>query len=129
MTVVGAETNLFDRFENATRDFCLPKAKRRQLTAYKSAAGSDDFIRPTELWRLNSKSFAVLPEFLPDGLFTYESSETGWFENPVFYRNGEFMLGVVSHENEGILRVTEAEKQILEVEGFPFRSFGSYVGY
>ena len=39
------------------------------------------------------------------------------------------MLGIVSHENEGILRVTEAEKRILEVEGFPFRSFGSYVGY
>jgi hypothetical protein len=129
ITVTGAETALFDRFEEVTREFHLPKARRRQVTAYKSAAGADDFIRPTELWRLTSKSFAVLQKFMPDGLFTYESSQEGWLEDPIFYRNGEFMLGIVSHENEGILRVTEAEKRILEAEGFPFRSFGSYVGY
>ena len=47
----------------------------------------------------------------------------------MFYREGELMLGVVSHEGEGILRVTPEERQSLERDGFPFRVSGRYVGY
>ena len=120
---------MFERFDDMTEHFRLPKAKRRSLTAYGSGFGPNAFTRSTELWRLTSASFAVLQEFLPDGFFTNKSTKEGWFEDPVFYRNGEFMLGVVSHENEGIVRVTEAERRLLIAEGFKFRSFGSYVGY
>lgn len=96
VTVRGAGTTLFERFEEAAQRFHLPKAKRRQLTARRKV----------------------------DGLWNF----TSWFEDPVFYRNGEFMLGVVSHENEGLLRVTQVERRMLEAKGFPFRPFGSYVG-
>lgn len=129
ITVEGEDRALFERFDGLTEPFRLPKEKRRNLTAYGSGFGPDAFTRSTELWRLTSASFTVLQEFLPDGLFTYESALGGWFEDPVFYRNGEFMLGVVSHENEGIVRVTEAERQLLIAEGFKFRPRGSYVGY
>ena len=47
----------------------------------------------------------------------------------MFYRHGELILGVVSHEGEGILRVTPEERQLSEREGFPFRTSGAYVGY
>lgn len=81
------------------------------------------------MWRLTSASFAILQELLPAGFFAYEPADDGWFEDPAFYRNGEFMLGAVSHESEGILRVTETERRLLEAEVFKFQPHGSYVGY
>lgn len=136
--VKRAGTALFEHFDKVTAPFRLPTAKRRSLMARGSGTRPDAFIKPTELWRLNSASFTVLQEFLPDGLCPNapprpknknHSGKEGWFEDPVFYRNGEFMLGVVSHEREGIVRVTESERRLLEVEGFAFRPFGAYVGY
>lgn len=129
VTSGNAEATLLTSFDEMTKPFRLPKAKRRQLTAHGRVTGPDDFIMPTELWRLNSASFALLQEFLPDGLFTYRSDKDDWLEDPVLYRKGEFMLGVVSHEHEGIVRVTDSERRLLEAEGFAFRPFGSYVGY
>ena len=125
ITVEGARQDWLESFDEAVKPFRLPSAKRRSLTTQLS----QNPIRPTQLWRLSSKSLSVLHEFLPDGLFTYEVSEDGWLEDPVFYRRGEFMLGVVSHEHEGIVRVTKAEQRLLEAEGFVFRPRGSYVGY
>lgn len=130
VTVKSAVPILFERFEEVMKPFRLPKAQRRQLTAtHGRTSGPDPFIMPTELWRLASASLAALQEFLPDGLFTYRSGKEGWFEDPVLYRGGEFMLGVVSHESEGIVRVTDKERRLLEAEGFTFRTFGAYVGY
>jgi len=39
------------------------------------------------------------------------------------------MLGVVSHENEGLMRVTARECDLLTAEGFVLRPFGAMVGY
>ncbi len=127
--VKRAETTLFERFEELTQHFRLPQTKKRRSLYYGRAAGPNSFIRPTPLWRLTSASLAVIQEFLPDGLFTNKGGKEVGFEDPIFYRNGEFMLGVVSHEKEGILRVTQTERGMLEAEGFPFRPFGTYVGY
>ena len=129
VTVKRAGRTLFERFDEMTEPFRLPNAKRRSLTARGSGSRPNAFIRSTELWRLTSASYAVLQEFLPDGLFTNKSIQDCRFEDPVFYRNGDFMLGVVSHEHEGIVRVTEAERHLLIAEGFKFRTRGSYVGY
>ena len=125
---MSAGVAMFDRFEEQTKPFRLPTAKRRSLTAQRPISHGN-FIKPTELWRLNSASFAVLQELLPEGLFTYQVQKEGWFEDPVFYRRGEFMLGVVSHEKEGVVRVTNPERRMLEAEGFVFRPRGLYVGY
>ena len=124
----GREQDWPECLNEAIKPFRLPGAKRRSLSAQRPIS-HNNFIRPTELCRLNSKSLSVLDELLPDGLFTYKVSGDGGVEDPIFYRRGEFMLGVVSHEHEGIVRVTKAEQRLLEAEGFKFRRRGSYVGY
>ena len=86
-------------------------------------------MRPLELWRLTSQSFAVLKEFFPDGVFKDQTAGEGGYEDLILYREGELMLGVVSHEGEGILRVTDEERQSLERAGFRFRASGAYIGY
>lgn len=130
VTAKGTQNDWPERFDEAAKPFLLPTVKRRSLTAQRPLS-QNNFIRPAKLYRLSSKSLAVLHEFLPDGLFTmnYEISKDGLLEDPVFYRRGEFMLGVVSHEHEGIVRVTKAEQRLLETEGFVFRPRGLYVGY
>jgi len=122
------EAAWLESFDEATKPFRLPTAKRRSLTAQRPIS-QGDFIKPTELWRLNTASFAVLQEVLPEGLFHYQVEKGSWLEYPVLYRRGEFMLGVVSHEHEGIVRVTNTERHTLEAEGFVSRPRGLYVGY
>lgn len=34
----------------------------------------------------------------------------GWLEDPVFYRSGEIMFGIISHEGAAILEATAAEQ-------------------
>ncbi len=125
ISVEGAPSGLLDRFDEAMTPFRLPSASRRHLTASRDAL----FVRTAEFWKLTSASFAALQGFFLDGLFTNRSDDEGWFEDLMLYREGELMLGVVSHEGEGILRVTPEERQSLERDGFPFRISGRYVGY
>lgn len=120
-------TDMLNRFDEQAAPFRLPDARRRHLTS-QGASGSG-FIRPLELWRLTSKSLTFLEEAFPVGVFRYDAGADGWMEDPMFYRQGELMLGVVSHEGEGILRVTPEERRQLEQDGFPFRLHGTYVGY
>lgn len=86
-------------------------------------------MRPLELWRLTSQSFAALKQFSPDGVLKDQTDGQGGYEDLVLYRQGELMLGLVSHEGKGILRVTDQERLSLERNGLPFRAFGAYVGY
>jgi len=118
-------SGLLPRFEEATAPYRLPPAERRQLTARTEHL----FIRFTALWRLSAASLAVLQDFMPEGLFSSPRGRGSRLEDPIFYRKGEFMLGVVSHENEGIVRVTAREGDLLEAEGFVLRPSGTMVGY
>jgi len=56
---------------------------------------------------------------LPGGLFQYDPWEPAWFEDPILYRNGEMLLGVLSHEAFAVLRVSESEAEDLIDAGFP----------
>ena len=125
VTVQKENTPLFDQFDAATAALRRPTVVREHLTAY----SHNGFTRPANLWTLTPAAFPVLQEFLPLGPFAYQSGPEGWFEDLEVYRRGELMLGVVSHEQEGVLRVTESERTLLIGRGFPFRVNGSYVGY
>lgn len=71
-----------------------------------------------EVWTLTPASVAVLQDLLPDGLFTAASyAGSGWLEDPTFYRAGEVMLGIVTHENEGVLVVQQADHASFEALG------------
>ena len=122
MTTGGAGVDFSGHFDEAMTPFRLPDAPRRHLTDYQDG----QFVY---LWKLTCASLAALREFLPEGIFTHQSDEDAWLEDLTLYRQGELMLGVVSHEGEGILQVTSEERLLLESVGFPFRAAGAYVGY
>ncbi len=96
-----------DRFESEMALFQLPSARRPQL----SGSSEKDLIRTTDLWALNGESIAVLQRYFHGGLFTYPTSrwEEGCLEDPTFYREGQIMFGIISHEREGIITLSEAE--------------------
>ena len=83
-----------------------------------SGRTADDLCRDTERWTLNEASVAALKEALPEGLFQYDATQDGWFEDPILYRDGELMLGVLSHEAFAVLRLTDLEAVELEAAGF-----------
>jgi hypothetical protein len=83
-----------------------------------SGATADDLTRKTRLWELNGETIEALRRLLPDGLFGYAPAERGWFEDPVFYRDGRLMLGILSHEAFAVLRLSEAESAQLSAAGF-----------
>ena len=84
-----------------------------------SGRTADELMRNTELWELNDTSIEALKQALPAGLLTYDPSEQWWFEDPILYRGGKLMLGVLSHEAFAVLRLTDLEAVQFSAAGFP----------
>jgi len=102
-----------DRAERLLEGFVLPPAPREFVIG-------DPLVREAPRWLLSSESLVALKQLFPEGLFMYPTSgwEDGCIEDPTFYRRGALLLGVVSHENEGRLSITEAELADLEQAGY-----------
>jgi hypothetical protein len=101
-------------FDAAVREFYRGKKARERM----SGKTVDDLRRQTDLWQLNDRTIAALQQALPSGLLQYDPQEDAWFEDPVFYREGELMLGVLSHEAFGVLRIGDPEVALLSAAGF-----------
>lgn len=65
--------------------------------------------REIELWRFDSLGRSLLRRLMPDGILVANSTEDVWAENLCVYRNGELLLGTVTHEQHATLYVTAAE--------------------
>ena len=102
-------------FDAAVRGFNRGKKNRERM----SGKTVDDLRRYTDVWQLNDETVRALTSALPSGLLQYDPQEDAWFEDPVFYRDGELMLGVLSHEAFGVLRIGESESSLLSAAGFP----------
>ena len=111
----GVDAPLADAFEDLLQPWVIAAARRRRL----AGQGGEPQTRIVRLWRLTPLSLALLEEFLPDGLFSHDVQERGWFEDPVLYRGGELLCGVITHEREGYLRVSSDEAQELLRLGIP----------
>ncbi|HJP61345.1 MAG TPA: hypothetical protein VJ865_15160 [Gemmatimonadaceae bacterium] len=103
------------QFEEAVRPVALGQAKRERM----SGRTADDLSRDTERWTLNEMSVIALVDALPEGLFQYDPWQESWFEDPILYRDGELMLGVLSHEAFAVLRLTDSDSHELDAAGFP----------
>lgn len=85
------------------------------------AMEGEERMRPVPLWSLTPASIRQLQKVLPDGVLSYgDWSEPAWCENLCVYRKSVLMLGIVTHEHLGIVRVTQSEKEALEVLGIRF---------
>ena len=108
--------------KNAARWFERAVRSQRRETGIRermSGPTADALTRATELWALNESTVDVLKRALPNGLFEYEPRDGGWFEDPILYRDGQLMLGVLSHEAFAVLRVSDSEVAQLAAAGFP----------
>ena len=84
-----------------------------------SGATADDLTRTTQLWELNQATLDALKGALSGGLLAYDPQDQGCFEDPVIYRDGHLLLGVLSHEAFALLRVSDLEAKELAAAGFP----------
>ena len=104
------------QFEKAVKPFSRGEQTRERM----SGPTADELTRSTQLWELNHSTIEALMQVLPGGLLQYEPGEGmgGWFEDPVLYREGQLMLGTLSHEAFAVLSISEAECAQLEAAGF-----------
>ncbi len=84
-----------------------------------SGATADELTRSTRLWEMNPVTVGALQQALPNGLLSYDPEGRGWFEDPILYREGNLLLGVLSHEAFAVLRLSALESVRLSAAGFP----------
>ena len=102
-----------DDAERKLKPFEIESRSREHLEAPEVG----EFIRETRLGALTPSSLSVLKELLPDGPFTLRIEDEGWLEDPIFYRGGELVLGVDSHESLGVVRLLPREHKEVEELG------------
>jgi len=107
--------SLHAQFGRAASAHARPEGKRERM----SGKTADALHRDTEVWALNEDTVVILRHAFPAGIFQYDPRDGGWFEDPILYRKGELMLGVLSHEAFAVLRVSETESTQLAAAGFP----------
>lgn len=105
MALQDVQAPFADAFEDELGPFERPAARRLLL----AARTTEDGMRAVRLWSLNDASLARFMTFVDDGLFHWPAGPDGWLEDLSIYRQGELLLGLVSHVQEGILRLTAAE--------------------
>jgi hypothetical protein len=109
-----AVPEVWHSFDRTVQAFARGEPVRERM----SGATADDLTRSTRVWALNESTIEALQMVLADGLFAYSPAEGGWFEDPVFYREGRLLLGVLSHEAFAVLRLSESESAQLSAAGF-----------
>ena len=114
-----------DAFEDELGPYELRGAERVVLTAADSSK-STRFVR---LWSFDATSLERLLTFMDDGPFHSPPGPDGWLEDLTIYRRGELLFGVVSHEQESVLRLTSDEHRELEALGIPSRETSESVRY
>jgi len=111
-------------FDRLAEPFRRSRATRRHL----SGAPGKGLIYETELFEFNSQTINALRVAFPQGIFDYYPS-SAWFEDLEVFRGGEMMLGIITHEHEGVLRIFPEERDLLEKAGIAYRLKGEWVGY
>jgi hypothetical protein len=109
LSIEGTEAPLADAFEDALAPWARAAAER----PLPLGVGGVVELHLVRLWALTPESVARLGDFLVDGLFSNRVDERGWFEDPTVYRRGALLIGVLTHDREGLLRVTDEEAQEL----------------
>ena len=100
-----------------------PFFKGTERREHLSAPNEDEYWRDTPVYTLSWDALPMLQEVFDDGLFGYPAyhAPAGWVEDPMIYRRGELVFGIVSHEAEGAVRLEPNELTELATSGILFR--------
>ena len=124
MSIEGRPEPYLDRVNALLAPYRLPPAVRPRTVVYMGYPDRE----LTDLWALTPESIQTLEVVLPDGLLAPPSyDEDGWLEEPTVYRGGEIMLGIVSHEGEGFVNLTDAERGAVEALGVRLHPAGLWI--
>jgi len=106
-------------FDQAFSRFRRDPAPRQGVMAY----AGEEWVRSVPLWSLTLESIDQLRQAFPGGVFSLGMrSDVAWLENVCLYREGELLLGVVTHELLGTLRVTQVERAELDRLGISYHT-------
>ena len=128
LTVMGIHGEIAvhaDAFEDALEPWVIGMARRIVLTE----ADGPGSTREVRIFTLNAASLGALLPFLAGGLFHNVPGPDGWLEDFAFYRDGDLVLGVVTHLQEGTLRLTAAEHEEVARMGVASTESEEWVGY
>jgi len=114
-----------DAFEDELAPYERAVTPRRTLTA----SMPTDLVRPVRLWTLTDASLERLLSFVDESLFYWPAGPDGWFEDLTIYRRGELVLGLVSHEKEGVLRLAPNEHREVAALDIPSEATAESIGY
>ena len=115
MGIVGHADPVIERANEALAPFRLSDQVRPTSVVY----SREPDRQVVKLWRLTSESIEQVMGLLPDGIFTAPTyAHDGWIEDPTVYRAGEILLGVISHEEEAFLQISESEAAQVKELGF-----------
>lgn len=114
-----------DAFEDELGPYERPAARRHVVTG----AATHDLTRSVRLWTFNEASLTRLLTFLDEGLFRCPAGPDGWLEDLTLYRREELVLGLVSHEQEGVLRLARDELTDVAAMDIPFAPTAEWIGY
>jgi hypothetical protein len=114
-----------DAFEDELARYERAAARRRVI----SGADAHDLAHSVRLWTFNEESLGRLLSFVDRSLFHWPAGPDGWLEDLTVYRRGELLLGLVSHEREGVLRLTPQELAEVAALGIPFETTSERIGY
>lgn len=114
-----------DAFEDELGRYERAAANRRVI----SGADAHDLMRSVRLWTFNAESLERLLSFVDEGLFHWPAGPDGWLEDLTVYRRGELLLGLASHEREGVLRLMPQELAAVAALDIPFATTAEWIGY
>jgi hypothetical protein len=125
LTLEGTPAPLADKFEDEFRPYGRPADRRRVITN----ADWSDLGREVRLWTFNDASLQRLLGFFSGGLFHSPAGPDGWLEDLTIYRETELLVGLVSHEQEGVLRLTHQEHVEVAALDIPSEPTAEWIGY
>lgn len=128
LTVMGIHGEIAadaDAFEDAIEPFVLGLERRRVL----SDADGQGSTREVRLFTFNDASVDALLPYIAGDLFHNVASPDGWLEDFACYRAGELVLGVVTHLQEGTMRLTATEHAEVADMGISSSESDEWVGY
>ncbi len=116
MALRDAQAPFADAFEDELGPYERSPTSRRTF----AVGDATNFPRTVRRWTLNASSLTRLLSFMDSGVFHSPAGPDGWLEDLAIYRHGELALGLLSHEQTGVLRLTLQEH--MEVTTLGIRS-------
>jgi hypothetical protein len=128
VNVVGCDPEFQQYCATVEERFARYAVPKKEFGPIPQGPPGGAWTQPRYLWSLTSESADILWSELKRGLVSCSYENGAWLEDPVLYRGREIMLGIVSHENEGVLRIRPDEQHLLDTAAIPYRLKGEWMG-